>query len=153
MKFVSKWYQFFQDLFPFYPESFTVRSFSLVSNPTINPSGSSTRPQSRFCPHVWDGSIVLPIAGAQAPGDQECTNLEAGSMARRSLSTSTLVLVTAMFTFLTPSTRLQAQTRAFTASLSGTVSDPSGRVLPGIPQLLGQQHCRVPNCWRQRDFW
>jgi len=25
MKFVSKWYQFFQDLFPFYPESFTVR--------------------------------------------------------------------------------------------------------------------------------
>src|SRR6266478_2430093 len=131
MKFVSKWYQFFQDLFPFYPESFTVRSFSLVSNPTINPSGSSTRPQSRFCPHVWDGSIGLPIAGAQAPGDQECTNLEAGFMARRSLSTSTLVLVTAMFTFLTPPTRLQAQTRAFTASLSGTVSDPSGSVLPG----------------------
>ena len=52
-------------------------------------------------------------------------------MARRSLSTSTLVLVTAMFTFLTPPTRLQAQTRAFTASLSGTVSDPSGSVLPG----------------------
>jgi hypothetical protein len=52
-------------------------------------------------------------------------------MARKSLSTLTLVAVTAMFTFLLPCTAMQAQTQAFTASLGGSISDSSGSVLPG----------------------
>ena len=52
-------------------------------------------------------------------------------MARRYLSTLTLAAVAAMFTFLLLPPRLLSQTRAVTATLSGTVSDPSGGVLPG----------------------
>jgi hypothetical protein len=52
-------------------------------------------------------------------------------MERKPSSLLTLILVTAMFTFLVLPARLLAQTRAVTATLSGTVSDPSGSVLPG----------------------
>jgi hypothetical protein len=57
-------------------------------------------------------------------------------MARKSLSMLTVVVVTAMFTVLLPCTRLEAQTRAFTADLSGTVTDPSGSVLSGAKITL-----------------
>ncbi|PYV76521.1 MAG: hypothetical protein DMG97_03990, partial [Acidobacteria bacterium] len=57
-------------------------------------------------------------------------------MALKSLSRLTVVAVTAMFTLLLPCTRLQSQTRAFTASLSGTVTDPSGSVLSGAKVTL-----------------
>src|ERR1700738_5361204 len=57
-------------------------------------------------------------------------------MARKSLSALTVVLVTAMFTVLMPCTPLQAQTRAFTADLSGTITDPSGSVLSGAKITL-----------------
>src|ERR1700680_2489651 len=57
-------------------------------------------------------------------------------MARKSLSMLTVVVVTAMFTVLMLSTQLRAQTRAFTADLSGTVTDPSGSVLSGAKIIL-----------------
>ena len=53
-------------------------------------------------------------------------------MARKSLSTlKLLIVVIAVFTFLLPCTQLQAQTQAITATISGTVSDSSGSVVPG----------------------
>src|SRR3984957_4294979 len=52
-------------------------------------------------------------------------------MARRSLPPLTLAVVAAMFTFFLPCTPLQAQTQATTATLGGTVSDPSGGVVQG----------------------
>ncbi|HEY1526789.1 MAG TPA: TonB-dependent receptor [Candidatus Angelobacter sp.] len=57
-------------------------------------------------------------------------------MARKSLSRLTVVVVTAIFTLILPCMRLQAQTRAFTATLGGTVSDPSGSVLSGAKVTL-----------------
>src|ERR1700722_12716351 len=56
-------------------------------------------------------------------------------MARRSLSMLTVLVVTTMLITL-PCTPLQAQTRAFTADLSGTVTDPSGSVLSGAKITL-----------------
>jgi hypothetical protein len=57
-------------------------------------------------------------------------------MARKSLSRLAVVAVTTMFIALMPCTPLQAQTRAFTADLSGTVTDPSGSVLTGAKVTL-----------------
>jgi len=63
-------------------------------------------------------------------------------MARKSSSTlmvSTVVL--AVFSFLLPCTQLQAQTQAITATISGTVSDSSGSVLPGAKiSLTSSEH-------------
>ena len=62
-------------------------------------------------------------------------------MARKSLSTSMLMAVTAMFTFLLSCTQLQAQTQAITATLSGTVSDSSGSVVGGAKiSLTSSEH-------------
>src|SRR5260370_268355 len=49
-------------------------------------------------------------------------------MARRTLSTLTPAAVAVMFTVFLPCTQLQAQTQATSATLSGTVSDPSGGI-------------------------
>jgi len=57
-------------------------------------------------------------------------------MARISLSWLAMVSVTTVFILLIPSVRLQAQTRAFTATLSGTVTDPTGSVLSGVKVTL-----------------
>jgi hypothetical protein len=63
-------------------------------------------------------------------------------MARKSSSTLTVsTLVLAVFSFLLPCTRLQAQTQAITATISGTVSDSSGSVVPGAKiSLTSSEH-------------
>ena len=52
-------------------------------------------------------------------------------MARRSVSLLTLMVASAILAISLLPARLHAQTRAFTATLSGTVSDPTGGLLPG----------------------
>jgi carboxypeptidase family protein/TonB-dependent receptor-like protein len=63
-------------------------------------------------------------------------------MARKSSSTLTVsIVVLAVFSFLLPCTQLQAQTQAITATISGTVSDSSGSVLPGAKiSLTSSEH-------------
>jgi hypothetical protein len=63
-------------------------------------------------------------------------------MARKSSSTLTVsTVVLAVFSFLLPCTQLQAQTQAITATISGTVSDSSGSVLPGAKiSLTSSEH-------------